>query len=1627
MNVNDFEDSNGNEQRNATIAQFYVYLTPPTISAITLAIVDPFKDGDIYISTAEKSSTAEILQLPTVTGNAKVATDLHIDYKVIGEGDSCDSDTTLDTASWSRAIPRVSSVTTDGAFKVCVIAGDRTYKVAAPSPVFIRDTLAPTLSYTKPTSLTAGKKIPTIAVHTSEKKAKFIVKQGTTLPPGLSLHTGNGEITGTPNTVNLDVHLATIVITDAAGNTGEHTITFPTVDAASGSSSTDTAAPTVTFTPTHNETTTDNAINITLTFNEPVRKEDGNAITADDIVDIVTLVNNSGVSVEYTGSITSKVITLNPDTDLPDGTYTITLLADTVEDVFNNAIPNLQTASFTVDTTAPTVTFTPTHNETTTDNAINITLAFNEPVRKEDGNAITVDDIVDIVTLVNNSGVSVEYTGSIASKVITLDPDTDLPDGTYTITLLAGTVEDVYDHVITDAQGATFTVDTLSSTPGFALANEASDGYINNSEKDSTETIFSPLTSTRAGVVVSYAQSTASSAGTDACSSATFSYTLTAPPAINTLTTDGTYYFCARTTDSGAHTYGNKRTVIRDTVAPTGTSMSAILSSDTGVTGDDITNDTTPDITLSGLTGDDATTARLHITLTHSDGTEQTVNTTGGNTTVTAPTLKEGRWDIVLQVSDAALNPGKVISFSLIVDTTAPSVSYTTKPTSLTVGISITPVFPTTGDTDIHRFAEKPGHPLPSGLSLDPNTGAVSGTPVTANADAHTATIAVTDKAGNTAEVSVIFPVVDSGSSPVRTVPEAPQGFTVTPGNREVTLSWSAPANNGGASITKYRYAQKEAGSDYSDYADIPNSDGSTITHTFTSLTNDVAYSFKICAHNVVGCGTTVEATAIPSAPGGGFTLANWASDGYINDSEKESTRDLFTPLIAATVGTTISYAKSTASSARTDACSSATFSYTLTAPPAINTLTTDGTYYFCARTTDPSSGAYIYGNKRTVIRDTVAPKGTGMSVSLSTGNDITNDPTPDITLSGLTGDDATTARLHITLTHSDGTERTVNTTGGNTTVTAPTLKEGIWTILASLMSDAARNPPEPWMSEFLLTVDTTNPSVFYVAPALLTVGTPITPMSPTVVEANPIGTGGLALKLGNTLPDGLLLNAHTGDITGIPLTVDTNTHTTTIVVTDAAGNTGDHTITFPTVDAAPVSPPAATAPGVPQNFTATAGDREVILSWQPPANNGGAAITKYRYIQKTGNNAYSAYADVPSSDGATTSHTFTLLTNDVAYRFKICAHNSAGCGTETREQTATPRASIVAPSDTTAPTVTFFPRNNTTVTNNTTDITLQFNETVRKINDIPITSNNAHTLVTLTESGSTANLATQTNTTFSSNTITINPSNNLTNGTYTITLLANTVEDTDNNAITLSKTATFIVAAPSTTSTSTRTRRASSGGSFVAPTIPAPIVVPPITVAPTIPTSIVVPPITVAPTIPAPIVVPPITNTQLPPPSTPKLETPFTRDLVRGSTGEDVRKLQEFLNKYGYHVAQTGPGSLGKETTTFGPATENALKAFQTAHNFLPFGALDSPTRNRINLLIKEFQAVHNLLNTIQNRRTRSSSPQPTQPEQSSLPTPQEQTPPTQPSNRKQITLVKKHILLLKIKKLQQQLDQTP
>ncbi len=62
-----------------------------------------------------------------------------------------------------------------------------------------------------------------------------------------------------------------------------------------------------------------------------------------------------------------------------------------------------------------------------------------------------------------------------------------------------------------------------------------------------------------------------------------------------------------------------------------------------------------------------------------------------------------------------------------------------------------------------------------------------------------------------------------------------------------------------------------------------------------------------------------------------------------------------------------------------------------------------------------------------------------------------------------------------------------------------------------------------------------------------------------------------------------------------------------------------------------------------------------------------------------------------------------------------------------------------------------------------------------------------------------------------------------------------------------------------------------------------------------------------------------------------------FSRDLFSGSSGDDVRQLEKFLNSNGFFVAASGPGSPGKEKNTFDSATKAALIKFQIANGIVP------------------------------------------------------------------------------------------
>lgn len=83
-------------------------------------------------------------------------------------------------------------------------------------------------------------------------------------------------------------------------------------------------------------------------------------------------------------------------------------------------------------------------------------------------------------------------------------------------------------------------------------------------------------------------------------------------------------------------------------------------------------------------------------------------------------------------------------------------------------------------------------------------------------------------------------------------------------------------------------------------------------------------------------------------------------------------------------------------------------------------------------------------------------------------------------------------------------------------------------------------------------------------------------------------------------------------------------------------------------------------------------------------------------------------------------------------------------------------------------------------------------------------------------------------------------------------------------------------------------------------------------------------------------------------------------RALKVGSTGMDVKVLQEFLNANGFKVSESGVGSPGNETTYMGKLTVEAVKKFQAKYGIVSagtpettgYGAFGPKTRAKVNEL---------------------------------------------------------------------------
>ena len=121
-------------------------------------------------------------------------------------------------------------------------------------------------------------------------------------------------------------------------------------------------------------------------------------------------------------------------------------------------------------------------------------------------------------------------------------------------------------------------------------------------------------------------------------------------------------------------------------------------------------------------------------------------------------------------------------------------------------------------------------------------------------------------------------PSASMSGIPAAQVPTAPRNLTATAGDMMVTLSWTAPASDGGDSIIRYEYNVDGSGT--------WTSTGQQTTATVTGLINGQLYNFGVRAVNDAGNGATASVAQRPvGTPVPDVTVKSVTSDTSVAEA----------------------------------------------------------------------------------------------------------------------------------------------------------------------------------------------------------------------------------------------------------------------------------------------------------------------------------------------------------------------------------------------------------------------------------------------------------------------------------------------------------------------------------------------------------------------------------------------------------------------------------------------------------------------------------------------------------------------------------------------------------------------
>ncbi len=532
--------------------------------------------------------------------------------------------------------------------------------------------------------------------------------------------------------------------------------------------------------------------------------------------------------------------------------------------------------------------------------------------------------------------------------------------------------------------------------------------------------------------------------------------------------------------------------------------------------------------------------------------------------------------------------------------------------------------------------------------------------------------------------LSLIFAVglaaCGSGSnSSTSTVPSAPMIGTVVGGNAQATVSFAAPASNGGSAITGYTVTSIPAGG-------VDSNAGSTaLIHTITGLTNGTSYTFKVVATNAVGSSAasaassavTPTAPAAPTVPGA--------------------------PTIGAATAGNAQASVSFVAPANTG--NSAITGYTVTSTPAGGVDSNAGTTALTHVITGLTNGtAYTFkvhatnaiGNSiESASSNSVTPT---LSVAYASGFNITAGTSTD---GGTLGAYTWAANGGAQFSGGDAAALTNSTywyAGYNFTA-APAAGDGFGAFVAApgvvaaggvdsgngLVVTNATNlvipisvAQEMWTSKtgaLTLHIIAQGKANKYPANCTVLVSTDLTvtaqAMTTYTIPMSSFTLGQACAQAGITnvataLADGIA-EIHVQALTG-------NLNTTVLT-----GGFYPNAVTLGAPIAFEVSTPvAATAPSAPTAVVAAGGNAQATVSYAAAAN-GGSAITGYTVTSIPA-------GGVDSNAGTTSlSHTITGLNNGTSYTFTVVATNAIGSSTASMASNAVTPAVVVGQVSSTA------------------------------------------------------------------------------------------------------------------------------------------------------------------------------------------------------------------------------------------------------------------------------------------------------------------------------------------------------